>query len=656
MAKISIQSLNKAYGGRDVFSDFNLEVVSGTRLAVTGVNGAGKSTLLRMAAGQAAPDSGRVSLSAGARLGYVAQELDRIDLETPLLTWVMAALPSWGEFWAEWDKAAEAGDEAALKRLAVRQTQLEHDLGYSPEHRAKAILTGLGFAEAKWDDSLGRLSGGWRERAKLARVLTAGADALLLDEPTNHLDLEAIQWLENYLLGFEGVLLFVAHDRFFLDKVATHTLFLGDSKPTVRPGSFTEFLAWRGELEKQWERQAAALDNKIKRHQAYIDRFRYKATKARQAQSKLKDAVKLEKELADMARERPNASAKVLDFTLPEPARGDKTVVSAADLEFAFPGAPPLWPKLTFHVYRGQKIALAGPNGAGKTTLLKLVAGDHAPLGGRIRMGSGVRFGYFSQHQAELLDVNATVMGEMRRMAGDKASNNELCSVLGLFLLGEPYWDRRVSQLSGGEKSRLLLAGLFSARANFLILDEPTNHLDLESREALIRALSEYKGTILFVAHDRMLLSKAAEEIWAVGRDGLTIWSGGYEEYARAVEEAKTASETEGALEKNGPRPSKKEEKEKKRRQAEERNAIYRKLRPMQEKYVVFEAELGELLDEQANLEEQLSDQAVYADQALFSELSRRYAELGERSERLLHKMDALEREMAVLEERRAAL
>ncbi len=251
------------------------------------------------------------------------------------------------------------------------------------------------------------LSGGWRERAKLARVLTAGADVLLLDEPTNHLDLDAVPWLESFLCSFAGVLVFVAHDRVFLDRVATHTLFVGDAKPVWRPGSFSQFLAWREEMEKQWQRQAAAIDNKIKQHSAFVDRFRYKATKARQAQSKLKNVDKLEKELSALKSERPDVRTKTLNFTLPEPERSDKTVLAAADLSYAYPGREPMWPPLTFQLFRGQKVALVGHNGAGKTTLLKLVTGVFKPTAGRVVLGTGVKIGYFSQHQTEILNSDA---------------------------------------------------------------------------------------------------------------------------------------------------------------------------------------------------------------------------------------------------------
>ena len=654
MAKVSLQNLSKSYGGRDLFKDFSLEIPGGTRLAVVGVNGAGKSTLLKLIAGVSEPDGGKVTLSTGARLGYVAQEMEAEDLGMTLLAWVMAALPSWKEFWARYDAAVNAGDEAAMATLAQEQASLEHALGYNPEHRAKTILTGLGFEEPQQQGKLAALSGGWRERAKLARVLTAGADVLLLDEPTNHLDLDAVAWLESFLCSFAGVLVFVAHDRIFLDRVATHTLFLGDVKPVWRPGSFTEFLAWRAEMEKQWERQAAAIDNKIKQHNAFADRFRYKATKARQAQSKLKNVDKLEKELSALKNERPDVRTKTLNFTLPEPERSDKTVLAAADLSYAYPGREPMWPPLTFQLFRGQKVALVGHNGAGKTTLLKLVTGVLKPSAGRVVLGTGVKIGYFSQHQTEILNSDALVMSEMKRMAGPKASHLEVCSILGLFLLGEEYWERRVSDLSGGEKSRLVLAGLFSARANFLVLDEPTNHLDLESREALVRALSDYSGTILMVAHDRYLLREVAGEVWAVTHEGVTVYDEGFGAYeaALAAQNACPAAEDEPIAAK----VSRQEDKERKRRIAEQRNAFYRDIKPKRAVYDKLEAELEKLLTRQSEVEATMAAPETYAQKELFAALSKEYGTLSHQAEDVLARMAVLEEEIAALEARRTAL
>ncbi|OLN24323.1 ABC transporter, ATP-binding protein [Desulfovibrio sp. DV] len=449
----------------------------------------------------------------------------------------------------------------------------------------------------------------------------------------------------------------MAHDRVFLDRVATHTLFLGEAKPIWRPGSFSQFLVWREEMEKQWERQAAAIDNKIKQHSVFIDRFRYKASKARQAQSKLKTVDKLNKEISALRGDRPDVRGRTLDFSLPEPERSDKTVCAAADLAYAWPGRDPLWPALTFQLFRGQKVALVGHNGAGKTTLLKLIVGANKPTDGRIVLGTGVKIGYFSQHQTEILNTEAMVMAEMRRMAGPKATHLECCSTLGLFLLGEDYWERRVSELSGGEKSRLVLAGLFSARANFLILDEPTNHLDLESREALVRALAEFTGTILMVAHDRYLLREAAGEVWSVGADGITVYDEGYAAYEAAqMAEASACRVEDGEASAPVQKVSRQEDKERKRRVAEQRNALYRDIKPKREAFEKLEAELEALLTKQSEVEAVMAAPETYAQRELFSKLSKEYSELSRESEDLLARMSIMEEEIADLEARRAAL
>ena len=278
--KITIQNLSKAFGGRDIFSDFSLDIDSGVRLCVCGPNGCGKSTLIRMLADADAPDSGRIIMPRGCRVGYVQQDLDEAVLDTPLLEWVVDVLPDWHDFWSAWEAAAASRDEAAIARLGARQAELEALYGYNPEHKAQAVLSGLGFDEGKWHLPIKQLSGGWRERAKLARVLVAGADVLLLDEPTNHLDIEAVEWLEDFLMDYKGALVFVAHDRVFMDRIGTHVLYLGGSKPVFRKATFSQFVELQEELEEQREREAQRLNAEIERKMDFVRRFGAKATKA----------------------------------------------------------------------------------------------------------------------------------------------------------------------------------------------------------------------------------------------------------------------------------------------------------------------------------------------------------------------------------------
>ena len=650
--KITIQELSKAFGGRDILSNFSLEVDSGVRLCVCGPNGTGKSTLLRLLAGVESADGGRVILPRGCRLGFVEQELSESALETPLLTYVLDVLHDWSDFWSEWEEAAAIKDEARLTELMHRQGELEALYGYNPEHRAKAVLSGLGFAESKWNRTLRELSGGWRERAKLARVLTAGADVLLLDEPTNHLDVEAVEWLESFLMDFKGALVFVAHDRIFMDKVGTHVLYLGLSKPVFRKATYTQFLALQEEYNAQREREARALREDLDRKMAFVERFRAKATKARQAGSRQKMAKKLEKELEDY---RPEPKRKELNFSWPEAPHCEKVVLSAADLDFRFEDGKTMWPPLTFALYRGQRVALVGHNGCGKSTLLKLLAGTLERRGGNMVTAPQMRMGYYTQHQMDTLRGDTTVLAELRRLSDPRTTEEELMSVLGLFMLGQDYFDRQVSALSGGEKSRLVLATLFLKRCNFLLLDEPTNHLDLESREALVSALQKFNGTLLMVAHDRWLLSQVGAEAWELNEKGLTVFPdfAAYDDNRRARQG--TTGEDELATSAFGKQAevplaqplSRDEQKRIKREQADKRNALHKELKPLLGRYEALETELAAVLEEQGTVEAQLADPDVYADHARSSELLKTFEACKQRSEAILEEMTVLEDSMA---------
>lgn len=658
--RLSIQNLSKSFGGKDILADFSLEIQSGVRLCVCGANGTGKSTLLRILAGADAPEAGRVVLPKGCRLGYVEQELTETALDCELLAFVLDVLPDWNEFWLAWDQAAASGDESAVARLAGRQAELEQQYGYNPEHKAKAVLSGLGFVESKWRRPLRELSGGWRERAKLARILTAGADVLLLDEPTNHLDLDAVEWLENFLLDYQGVLVFVAHDRVFMDKISTHVLYLGLGKPLFRKGTFTQFIALHEEMEDQKEREAARVQDEIERKMAFVRRFKAKATKARQAGSRQKAAKKLEKELEGLA---PTQKRKELSFSWPVPPQSDRTVLAVSDLAFRFPDGGQMWDRLSFTLYRGQKVALVGHNGCGKSTLLRLLVGKLEKTGGSTQFGQMVKVGYFSQHQLDTLNPGGTVLGEIRRLSDPRATEEELMSVLGLFLLGQGFFDRIVGSLSGGEKSRLILSSLFLARCNFLILDEPTNHLDLESREALVEALGAFPGTVLMVAHDRRLLAEAAEEVWLLDKGNFVVFDRGYEQYA----EARKAAALEGGTSLQAPAASdageavksslsRDEQRRLKREQAESRNALYKKMKPLQTRYAELEKDLESVLEQLGQSESLLADPDVYADSARTTELLKKFHALQAKSESVMEKMANLEARLAVFEERRAAL
>lgn len=420
-------------------------------------------------AGEVAPDGGKVTIPKGAQIGFVRQELIGADLEKELEDFVLEVLPSWTEFWHEWRAALDAGDDAALIRLARRQEELEHQYGYNPEHRAQAILGGLGFSASSFSRPVGELSGGWRERAKLARVLVAGADILFLDEPTNHLDLEAVEWLRTMCAPFPGVLVFVAHDRYFLDHAANKILFLGGEKPVLRDGNFSQFVQWNAERGEQARRQAEKLRTEIGKKQAFVDRFRAKATKARQAQSRLGQIDKLQGELEALT---PETRARTLSFTWPEPERGNQTVLSAVDLSFSFPDSR-LFTGLNFHVYRGQKIGLVGPNGRGKSTLIKLITGSLTPDQWQGQSRHEHLHRLFQPAPDRHPAPGLRSWPRSRRLASPSSSDFQLKSVLGLFMLGESYWGKegrgfeRRGEKPSGAVHPVLESGQFSDPGQF---------------------------------------------------------------------------------------------------------------------------------------------------------------------------------------------
>lgn len=639
--RLQVQGVSKGFAGTELFRNVHMELAPGHRVAVVGPNGSGKSTLLHIIAGDLSPDQGRVQIHPpGARIGYAWQELDTSEVETGLFSWVGEGIPSWQDLWQSWEQADE---ERTRQQLAQKQTELEHAYGYNPEHRIQSVLTGLGFPTSQWSAPLRHLSGGWQERAKLARLLVQGTDILLLDEPTNHLDLEAVFWLENFLARFQGIVVFVAHDRYFLDRAGNRVLALGRGRAVFRQGTYSQYLDWDREQQEQRRRQTQKLDQAINHRQHYVDRFRYKADKARQAQSRLREIEQLKTQREAVA---PGQSGKQLAFSWPEPQRSGHTVCKIVDMQFAYPGREPLWPAVSFHLYRGQKVALVGPNGCGKSTLLKVMAGDLQPTQGKVASGTKVRIGYFSQHIRETLDLDRSVLSEIRRMADPGTKEQELRSVLGLFLLDESMWERPVRELSGGEKNRLLLASLFLARANCLFLDEPTNHLDLESREALIQALRSFSGTVCLVAHDRYLLARVPDRIWMLSGQGISELPGGYAEY-----EAILQGGEQGDAQSPQAR-SKDALKERKREEARLRNERFRLLQPKKERYASLEQELEQVLTEQNRLEQMLADPEIYARGERIRELNKEYQGLQERAESIFSEMDSLEQEVEALEEK----
>ena len=522
--KITIQNLSKAFGGRDIFSDFSLDIDSGVRLCVCGPNGCGKSTLIRMLADADAPDSGRIIMPRGCRVGYVQQDLDEAVLDTPLLEWVVDVLPDWHDFWSAWEAAAASKDEAAIARLGARQAELEALYGYNPEHKAQAVLSGLGFDEGKWHLPIKQLSGGWRERAKLARVLVAGADVLLLDEPTNHLDMSSIDWLCNMLRSHEGTVVVISHNRYFLNEVCTHIADLDYQEIRLFTGNYDAFMTANAIALENIRRENQKKENRISELKEFINRFGANASKARQATSR-------QKELEKIQLEEIKPSSRVSPFIrFRSEVRLGERVIEGTDLAKVYDR--PLFEHLNLTIGNEEKVAIIGTNGAGKTTLLKTLLKQIEPCCGDVVHGETVKLSYFPQDAAEVLNMEERAIDWLARFAPERGlTEMELRSYLGKMLFSGDEVYKPVQVLSGGEKARLILAKMMLEAGNVLALDEPTNHLDLESIEALNYALTLYPNTVIFVSHDREFVGSLATRIIEISDGVVTDYPGTLAEY-----------------------------------------------------------------------------------------------------------------------------
>jgi len=533
VAVLIASSLRKELSGTPLFDGVSFKVERRDRLALAGPNGAGKTTLLRALSGEVSLEGGELAWEKGARVALHDQR-PPASSSRPLRDYVLsgtADLAAVEDDLRTLERAMAAGthDAATLRRYAEAQARLEHAGGYDWRDRAASVVRGLGFTEPDLDRPLRTFSGGELTRASLARTLASQPDLLLLDEPTNHLDIESLEWLEEMLRTLDAAVILVAHDRWFLEAVTTAVLELENGKSVYFPGAWH---VWRREQAardlhqaKTAERQAEELE----RLERFVERFRYKASKARQAQSKLKQIKRLEanRVLA------PDHRRRTLGFEFLKPPRSGRDVVVGEDLRIQA-GEKLLLESASFAVERGEHVALVGPNGSGKTTLLETLLGRREPAGGKVRLGHGVVPAYFSQHEEELDERGSALDAAM---SGTGLKRPEAQALLGRFLFSG--WDEHekpVVALSGGERRRLALAIVVASGANFLVLDEPTNHLDLESRESLEVALEAFPGTVLLVSHDRAVLDAVAGRLLAVEGRAIASYPGGWADYVRAQE------------------------------------------------------------------------------------------------------------------------
>src|SRR3954447_11278976 len=584
---LTISQVTKAFGGRTLFEDAPLQVNRGDRVGLVGPNGAGKSTLFSLILGEALPDDGKVSLEKSASVGFLPQE------------------------------NAPVGDETVLK-LACGDYDEHNDWDIEP--KAKRILHGLAFRKSDFERSAKTMSGGWVMRAHLARLLVQEPDLLLLDEPTNHLDLESLVWFQEYLKNYPGAILMISHDREFLNQLVGSILEIAHKRLNRYRGNWDSYVEQRAAREEQ---QLSAYKNQQKEIaslQQFADRFRAKASKASQAQSKLKQIDRMEKIEAPVARE------KTVHFRFPQPVRSGQRVITLKDVDHAY-GDLVVYRGLNFQAERGQRTVLVGPNGAGKSTLLKLLAAVLPVQHGVRELGHNVRTGYFSQNRIDVLNASHTVLDSARDMP-NPVSEQTARTVLGSFLFRGDDVFKTVAVLSGGEKSRLALVRLLLDPPNFLLMDEPTTHLDVGSIDALIGALKQYHGTLIFISHDVHFIRAIATSVLHVTADAnrtggkLTFYPGDYDYY---LDKSKATSAEAGLVgtdrravrlttSDNGAQRAGglREQKEQKRLEAEARNAIGKARRETEKRMHELEAKIAALEGQQKELAAALEDPAAY--------------------------------------------
>ncbi len=650
---LALEQVLVRIGERDLLDHVSWILGTGERIALVGRNGAGKTTLLRITLGMQTPDDGTVTRAHHVRLGYLPQEEPPLEGATPLAGAMKAFDAALDAAREQEELAIEIGtkdaDDPELTALIARLDELhqafEHHDGYRAKSEAERVLDGLGFTAEQMVAPLETLSGGWRMRVHLARLLLSRPTHLFLDEPTNHLDLPSLAWLEEFLRSYSGTLVLISHDRAFLDRMVTKVVELERGGLTTFTGNYT---AYEAEKKRRREAQIAAKDNqdkKVEQLERFIERFRAKNSKAAQARSKEKQLDKIERiEIVD--------EASSIHFRFDPAPRCGQVVVALTGARKRFGNAPPLFENLDVEIERGEKVAIVGPNGAGKSTLLRLLAGAEPLDGGARRLDGRAQPAFFAQHTAESLDLTATIFDEVKRAAPRQTQDVRLRTLLGAFLFsGDDIW-KQVGVLSGGEKARVAIVRTLVQPVNLLLLDEPTNHLDLTGKEMLAEALAGYDGTLVIVTHDRHVIDAVATRVLEVNPGGrVKSYLGGFTNYAEmrqregrplpgyapkgaAAAPSKLAvARPDVVAAANGSDGRKPGEEYRDRRREE-------KARQAEEKKILARIEVAER--EQAALAADFDDPALYSDAKQLAAKRARHAALGTELAELWKRLESL--------------
>ena len=604
---IYLQNLHKQFGSKIILKNANFHLRPGERVGLVGENGTGKTTLFRIIMKTESSDSGKVIFHKGAQAATLEQELNAYN--GSVLERVISGNISLRTIRQEMDKleqkmGSEPTSETTTSNYGKLQYQFEQLNGYELEPRACAILSGLGFSDKKIKKPLNEFSGGWRMRVEMARLLLQNPDILLLDEPTNHFDLKSVEWLEGFLKNYDGSLLLISHDRRFLNSLVTRIVELEQGILTTYSGNYNDFERLKKEREAQLISESVNQQKRISEIERFIERFRAKNTKATQVQSRIKMLNKME-------RIETMTDTKTVGFRFPQPVRTGRISMELEKIDKSY-GDNIVYQNFSIKIERGWKVALVGENGAGKSTLMKLLAGVISHDGGQIQSGHNVTRAYYAQHQSDALDPQKTVLESM-----DELSHNllrtQMRTILGSFLFSGDDVNKKVSVLSGGERSRLSLARMLASPSSLLLLDEPTNHLDMRSCEVLSAALADYEGTLCIISHDRYFLDGFINRVWEVNQGSVREYVGNYSEYeSTKAQELEVESSNLTVSARKPSASSYQQNHGRKRLEAENRNKKHQALKPLRSNLKKIEIRLERTLTEKTTIEKNLANSAIY--------------------------------------------